>query len=249
MSHKTSVVILAAGKGTRMKSDVPKVLHPVAGEPMLSHAVKAAQGVGAAQILVVVGYGAEQVKAQMGSELDYVLQDPQLGTGHAMQLALPALSADDGELIVTYGDMPLLSAKILADLRSYRQQKNAAAVVLTTRMDPPGSFGRILRNKAGDLLAIVENKDCSPEQKEINEVNVAVYCFSLPPLKKALTRLSNNNAQGEYYLTDVIALLREDQQEVAAMLSDDAEACLGVNDLLDLQRADQIMRRRVEQHA
>ncbi len=244
MNPKTSVVILAAGKGTRMRSELPKVLHPVAQKPMLLHAIEAAQKIDPAQIVVVVGYGAGQVQDAIDDDVDFVLQQPQLGTGHAAQLALQKIRDDAGDLIVSYGDMPLLTADIFRDLRAARRRHQVSAVVLTTTMDPPPAFGRIVRDAAGQLLSIVEDKDCSPAQKAITEVNVAVYCFALGPLKRALARLRNNNAQNEYYLTDVIALLRQDGERVEAMHSDDVEACIGVNDLDDLARVEQIMARR-----
>ena len=228
-----------------MKSDLPKVLHPVAGRPMLQHAIDAAQKIDPAQILVVVGYGADAVQKNIADDVAYVLQEPQLGTGHAAQLAMKKVAADSDEIIVSYGDMPLLTGQIFKNLRQARYQQNAAAVVLTTTMDPPGSFGRIIRDEKGALLAIVEDKDCTPAQKAITEVNVAVYCFARAPLQKALARLKNDNAQGEYYLTDVIGLMRDDGERVAAMRSDDVEACLGVNDLDDLARADAVMRARL----
>lgn len=236
-----AVVILAAGKGTRMQSELPKVLHPVAGRPMLAHAVEAAQGLHPKQVLVVVGYGADLVQAQMGETLDYALQEPQLGTGHALQVAMPALHLDQGELIVSYGDMPLLNAKILQALRDARRASAAAAVVLTTTMDPPPAFGRIVRDAQGQLAAIVEDRDCCAEQKAITEVNVAVYAFALAPLRQALSQLRNDNAQGEYYLTDVIGLMRAAGERVEALRVDDAQACLGVNSLDDLALVEQIL--------
>ncbi len=244
MSEPTRVVILAAGKGTRMKSELPKVMHLAADRPLLAHAVDAARELAPEQIVVVIGHGAAQVRATMGDGLSYALQEPQLGTGHALQVAMPVLDGADGDLLVTYGDMPLLSAATLARMRDTRRQSGAAAAVLTAIMDPPPAYGRIVRDPEGRFLRIVEDKDCTAEQRAITEVNIAVYGFAATPLAHALSRLRNDNAQGEYYLTDVLELLREDGHGVVTVTCDDAQEVMGVNDLPGLAEVDAILRAR-----
>ncbi|MFH1809071.1 MAG: NTP transferase domain-containing protein [Pseudomonadota bacterium] len=244
MSESTCVVILAAGKGTRMKSELPKVLHTVQARPMIAWALDAARAVQPERIVVVVGHGAEQVRGVLGPDVQSVVQQPQLGTGHAMQVALPALADRTGDVLVSYGDMPLLTGATLASIRDGRRQRGAAASVLTAIMDPPPAYGRIVRDAAGHFEGIVEDRDCSPAQKLLTEVNIAVYCFALGPLREALARLRPDNAQGEYYLTDVLAHLRQAGHDVVTVASKDREELLGVNDLEGLRQVEQILAQR-----
>jgi len=247
MSEVLQVVILAAGKGTRMQSELPKVLHQAAGRSLLSYAVEAAQALRPERVVVVVGHGSEQVKVSLGrgagNKILFALQEPQLGTGHAVQMAASMLLDDDkdGDVLVTYGDMPLLSSATLAKIRDSRRQNAAAASVLTATVDDPGSFGRIVRDEHGSFLRIVEHKDCSTAQRLINEVNIAVYCFGAALLKDALGALKNDNAQGEYYLTDLMEIMRAQGHKVVTVNTEDPGETLGVNNLTDLAKAEAVI--------
>ncbi|ROU00941.1 UDP-N-acetylglucosamine diphosphorylase/glucosamine-1-phosphate N-acetyltransferase [Marinobacter sp. R17] len=204
MTHPLHVVILAAGQGSRMKSRLPKVLHAVAGKPMLHHVIETARALGASGIHTVIGHGAEQVRAATpADDIQWVLQEEQLGTGHAVAQALPNVP-DDARVLVLYGDVPLLDAATLGHLAD--QVSDSAISLLTVALDNPDGYGRILRDSGGNVQAIVEQKDASSEQLRIQEVNTGIMGLSARHLKDWLPRLSNSNAQGEYYLTDVIAM-------------------------------------------
>ncbi|MEQ5835900.1 bifunctional UDP-N-acetylglucosamine diphosphorylase/glucosamine-1-phosphate N-acetyltransferase GlmU [Marinobacter sp. NFXS9] len=204
MTHPLHVVILAAGQGSRMKSRLPKVLHAVAGKPMLHHVIDTARALGASGIHTVIGHGAEQVRAATpADDIQWVLQEEQLGTGHAVAQALPNVP-DDARVLVLYGDVPLLDAATLGHLAD--QVSDSAISLLTVALDNPDGYGRILRDSGGNVQAIVEQKDASSEQLRIQEVNTGIMGLSARHLKDWLPRLSNSNAQGEYYLTDVIAM-------------------------------------------
>lgn len=242
MNSASCVVILAAGKGTRMKSELPKVLHQIKGRPMLSYAVATAQKLQPQQIVVVTGFGADLVQSEMGDDLVYALQEPQLGTGHAVMCAMPSVAKTATEVIVTYGDMPLLTAETLDKLRQVRQERQCAATVLTAIIDSLPPFGRIVRDAAGQFLRIVEDRDCSEEQKQIPEVNLGIYCFAVEPLRKALAGLNTNNAQGEYYLTDVLELLLGDGHQVVTVTTTDQKQAMGINNLDDLAQVESYLR-------
>ncbi|WP_210425264.1 bifunctional UDP-N-acetylglucosamine diphosphorylase/glucosamine-1-phosphate N-acetyltransferase GlmU [Spongiibacter thalassae] len=208
------VIILAAGQGSRMRSKLPKVLHPIAGKAMLKHAVDAAAATGADAIHVVIGHGADQVKSAMadsGHELRWAMQSEQKGTGHAVAQALPAV-ADDSMVLITYGDVPLIAPETLASMLSGSERP---LVLLTATPVDPSGYGRIVRNEQGDVQAIVEQKDASPEQLSICEVNTGIMAVSAKRLKQWLPRLSADNAQGEYYLTDIVAMAVADGVEIA----------------------------------
>lgn len=244
MSEPTCVVILAAGKGTRMKSELPKVLHAVDGRPMIAWALDAVRGLRPARVVAVVGHGAPQVQAVLGEDVESVLQQPQLGTGHAVQVALPALAGFEGDVLVCYGDMPLLSTATLGRIRDERRRTGAAAAVLTAVLDPPPAYGRIVRDAAGRFERIVEDRDCTPEQRRLTEVNIAVYGFALAPLREALAALRPDNAQGEYYLTDVLEHLRAAGQAVVTVAAADRDEVLGINDLEGLRQVEGVLRQR-----
>lgn len=237
-------VILAAGKGTRMKSALPKVLHTVGGKPMLRHVMAAAVQAGAKRTVVVVGFGSEQVQAEIGEAAKYVLQAEQLGTGHAMMQAAPVLADFKGTVLLLCGDTPLLTSKTLQKLVAAHQQSGAVATVLTAIPSDATGYGRILRDEAGQVIGIVEQKDATAAQKMIGEINTGIYCFEAVPLFAALSGLTSNNAQGEYYLTDVLAILAKSGQQVGAVQAGDFQETLGINSRLQLAEAEAILRQR-----
>ena len=242
--QETVAVILAAGKGTRMKSALPKVLHAVGGKSMLRHVMTAAEQAGAKRTLVVVGFGGDKVQAEIGAAAEFVLQAEQLGTGHAMMQVQPVLAGFSGTILLLCGDTPLLTGQALLDLVAAHQQSGAAATVLTAKPADATGYGRILRDESGQVLGIVEQKDATAEQKQIGEINTGIYCFEAAPLFAALAGLTCNNAQGEYYLTDVLAILAQAGQQVGAVEVSDFQETLGINSRLQLAEAEAILRRR-----
>lgn len=225
------VVILAAGQGTRMRSALPKVLHPVAHKPMLGHVIDTARTLSPASIQVVVGHGAEQVEQQLAAEdLSFVLQAQQLGTGHAVAQALPSLQAE--RVVVLYGDVPLIQQNTLQALLASCDSQSLA--LLTVQLDDPTGYGRIVRNDAGAVRAIVEQKDASPEQLLIQEGNTGILVAPREKLAQWLAALSNDNAQGEYYLTDIIAMAVADGTAVVTETASDSMEVQGANDRLQL---------------
>jgi len=237
-------VILAAGKGTRMKSKLPKVLHRVGGKQMLRHVVDAAHTVGASRTVVVVGYEGEQVRIEMGPGLEYAIQSEQLGTGHAVMQAQKLLRDYSGTVLVLCGDTPLLTDGTLNKLCDEHRSTAAAATVLTACPVDPSGYGRIIRNAGGGVTGIVEQKDASPEQLAIGEINTGIYCFEAGPLFAALAGLTCSNAQQEYYLTDVLAILAGNGQKVGAVQTGDFLETLGINSRVQLSEAETILWRR-----
>jgi bifunctional UDP-N-acetylglucosamine pyrophosphorylase/glucosamine-1-phosphate N-acetyltransferase len=237
-------IILAAGQGKRMKSRRPKILHRVAGKPMLGYVLEAAARLGIERPLVVVGHGADEVQAEIGPGVDYVLQAEQKGTGHAVLQARERLTGLSGELLVLYGDTPLLRPETLAGFVRFHEREQAAASVLTAILPDPTGYGRIVREpESGAVLRIVEEKDASPVEKTYREINTGIYCFSLSALLPVLDHLTPANAQGEYYLTDAIALLRETGGKVAALAAGDPEEIQGVNSREQLAQVEVVVRR------
>lgn len=231
-----SVVILAAGKGTRMYSDLPKVLHPIAGKPMVKHVIDTAKQLGAHNIHLVYGHGGDLMQQRLANEpVNWVLQTEQLGTGHAMQQAAPFF-ADDENILMLYGDAPLITKATLEKLIAAKPDKGIA--LLTVVLDNPTGYGRILREN-GNVVSIVEQKDANAEQLKIQEVNTGVMVSDGASFKKWLTQLDNNNAQGEYYMTDVIALANRDGCQVAAVQAADLMEVEGANNRLQLVALEQ----------
>ena len=254
---ESAVLVLAAGTGTRMRSDIPKVLHPIAGRSMLSHVLHAVAKVAPQHLVVILGQQRAEVEPaiaeladQLGRTIDVALQEQQLGTGHAAQCGLATLPDDfDGVVVVTSGDAPLLDADTLADLIATHSAEPAAVTVLTTTLADPNGYGRILRTQDREVIAIVEQSDATPSQQAIQEVNAGVYAFDIAALRSALNRLSSDNAQHELYLTDVIAILRSDHQTVHAKHVDDSALVVGVNDRVQLSAlAAELNRRIVADH-
>lgn len=232
-----SVVILAAGKGTRMYSDLPKVLHTLAGKPMVQHVIDAAGELGARQVHLVYGHGGELLKNALShNALNWVLQAEQLGTGHAMQQAAPFF-ADDEDIMMLYGDVPLISVETLSRLRAAKPQGGIA--LLTVKLDDPTGYGRITREN-GKVTGIVEHKDASDAQRQINEINTGILMANGADLKRWLANLNNNNAQGEFYITDIIAMAYQDDREVAAVHPERLSEVEGVNNRLQLASLERV---------
>src|SRR5712672_1508044 len=227
-----SIVILAAGQGKRMKSDLPKVLQPVANKPMLAHVVDAAKAIGGDAIHVVYGHGGEQVKAAFSSEaLTWTLQAPQLGTGHAVAQAMPNIP-EDHTVLVLYGDVPLIKADTLRRLLA--QVNNNTIALLSVMLRDPTGYGRIVRDNAGNIFRIVEHKDANTKERAINEGNTGILAAPAKLLRAWLAALKNDNAQGEYYLTDVILMAAKQGCRVTAVIAPTETEVLGVNDKVQL---------------
>ena len=242
-----TAVILAAGMGTRMKSGLPKPLHPILGEPMISYIISAVRVAGIDRVIVVLGAGGDRVEAFLGDSVESVYQEEQLGTGHALMMAIPKLEAlieDSAECLVVNGDTPLLTGDTLASLLNIRRETGSAAAVLTAVVDDPYGYGRIIKED-GCVKAIVEERDASPEQRLIKEFNVGAYSFDVGWLIKALKCLTPANAQGEYYLTDTVAWLAEQGQGVCAWQTSCVDEAHGVNDRLQLSKAQDLIRHRI----
>ena len=238
-------IILAAGKGTRMKSKLYKVLHPVSGQPMVEHIINRVSETNPDQIITIVGHGAEQVKAQLGERSEYALQAEQLGTGHAVLQAASFLQGKEGTTLVISGDTPLLTTETLNNLFEYHQGKNASATILTAQAEDPTGYGRIIRDHIGIVEKIVEQKDTTPEEALVQEINPGTYCFDNQALFEALNKVGTDNAQGEYYLTDIIEILKDAGKTVAAYQTEDFDESMGVNDRIALAKANELMRQRI----
>lgn len=246
-SAPAAVVILAAGEGTRMHSRTPKVLHEVAGRSLLAHVVHVAHTLHPARLVVVVGHGRELVAehlAVVDPDAVTVVQEEQNGTGHAVRIALDALDGLDGTIVVLSGDSPLVTTTTLQGLCVEHDAGTHAATVLTARLDEPAGYGRIIRGAKGEVLAIVEDKDADDLQRAVVEVNSGMYAFALGPLREAIHDLTTDNVQGEEYLTDVVALMREASLPVGAFPANDSDEILGINDRLQLGHASRVVRDR-----
>ena len=239
------VVVMAAGQGTRMKSELPKVLHEVAGRPLVHWVIEAARQVEPTQIVVVVGHGAEQVRAVLPDDVEWCLQAEQLGTGHAAQMALDHIGdCSDDTVLVLSGDTPLLVGDSLADLVDLARQNGSAAALMTSVVADPSGYGRVVRDDSGQVVGVVEHKDASPEQLAIPEINAGIYAFAGDRLASGLAGLSNQNSQGEYYLTDVIGSFAGAGLPMIGVVADFEETA-GVNTHGHLAGANQVMRRRL----
>ena len=252
-TKESAVLVLAAGAGSRMRSDTPKVLHTLGGRSMLSHALHAVAKVAPQHLVAVLGKDRERIApvvadlaAQLGHPIEVAVQEQQMGTGHAALCGLSALPEDfDGTVLITSGDIPLLDAETLAGLIATHTGESAAVTVLTTTVPDARGYGRILRTQDGEVIAIVEEADATPQQRAIHEINAGVYAFDIAALRSGLNRLSSNNAQQELYLTDIISIVRGDGQVVHAKHVDDAALVAGVNDRVQLADLGAELNRRV----
>lgn len=245
---QTAAVILAAGKGTRMKSDLPKVVHPVADQPMVCWVVKACRDAGINRVVVVVGYQAQKVHDALAGVpgLEYVEQAEQLGTGHAAKMAQPLLDHDGVDrVVVLAGDGPLIRSQTLSVLLKTHQDQQASATLATSRIPDPAGYGRVVRSADGGFEAIVEEKDAGPAQLAINEINPSYYCFDRTSLFQSLDRLKNDNRQGEYYITDVPAMLKAEGRRVVVVDAVPPEDVLSINTPEHLQEVDRLLRQRL----
>lgn len=237
-------VILAAGKGTRMKSKLPKVLHKAAGKSMVQHVIDAAKAAGAKRNIVVTGFGGEMVREAIGDQAEFAEQKEQLGTGHAVMQTAELLKDETGTVMVLCGDTPLLTGDLLKKLFDAHIEAKAKATVLTAIMPDATGYGRIIRMADGSVQKIVEHKDATEEERQVKEVNSGIYCFDAKALFESLKKVTNDNAQGEYYLPDVLEILQKQGEKIWAVAADDYESTLGINSRQQLAGAEKILRRR-----
>jgi bifunctional UDP-N-acetylglucosamine pyrophosphorylase/glucosamine-1-phosphate N-acetyltransferase len=236
-------VVLAAGKSTRFKSEKPKLLHQLCGKPLICHLLDRLTALDVGRIIVVLGYGSESLREVLSDyPVDYVLQEKQLGTGHATMCTAPALKDLDGSVLILYGDTPLISQDTLRRLYETRETEDADEVLLTVDTPEPEGYGRIVRDREGMPARIVEEKDTSPEEKLIREINAGFVCFRISTLLQHLPLLSNRNAAGEYYLTDILALLRERGKKVLTVPAASVLETMGINSREELSRVESLLR-------
>ncbi len=239
-----AAIILAAGKGTRMKSDLPKVLHQVGGKAMVNHVLESAHEANLAKVVVVTGHMAKSVEDTLCKEATCVFQDQQLGTGHAVLITEKNFPDPETSVVVLCGDAPLVKAATITKLMDYHESVGADATVLTAVVSDPFGYGRIVRDAEGHLEKIVEEKDATDEEKQIREINTGTYCFRSGALFDALKQVGNNNAQGEYYLPDTLEIIREHGGTIRVMSDSDATEVLGVNTLEQLAEVEKIYQAR-----
>lgn len=244
MKHLTAV-ILAAGEGKRMKSKNSKVIHRVCGKALIEWVYKAVEGSGVKSTVVVVGHREEQVKECLGERAEYVTQEKQLGTGHAVMQAEKYLEGREGIVVVLCGDTPLITSETISKAIQYHKDNNNSATVITALLDDPAGYGRIIRDTDGNVVKIVEHRDANDEQKRVKEINSGMYCFTISDLLTSLKELNNNNSQGEYYLTDTLEILISRGQKVGAVIVEDPDEILGINDRVQLAKAGEILRKKV----
>ncbi len=244
---KTAAVILAAGKGTRMRSDLPKVLHPVCNRPMFKYVLDIVRGLRITDSAIVLGYKHEEVAKQLEPGWSTVVQREQKGTADAVARALPALKGFSGDILVLYGDTPLLKARTLARLLAHHRRYRPAATILTARMQDPSGYGRIIRDGAGAVTGIVEEKDADEFQKRIDEINTGIIVFDSKKLAQSLKKVRPNNRKKEYYLTDTIGILAGEGESVESVEAESAKEALGVNSRVELAEANSEMRGRINE--
>lgn len=241
-------VILAAGMGTRMKSKMPKVLHKVCGKPLSKWVIDASEAAGADKVCAVVGHKAETVKEVLGDVCEFALQAEQKGTGHAVMQAIDVIKNSKGEVVILNGDTPLITAETINKAIEYHKNNDNQATVITAILDDATGYGRIVRDNDGSVLKIVEQKDASEEEKKINEVNSGMYVFDAQSLVYALDKITPNNAQGEYYLTDTLEILLSAGKKIGGYAISDNDEIRGINDRVQLNEAEKIMQKRINEY-
>ena len=241
-------VILAAGMGTRMKSKMPKVLHTVCGKPLSKWVIDASKAAGADKVCAVVGHKAETVKEVLGDVCEFALQAEQKGTGHAVMQAIDVIKNSKGEVVILNGDTPLITAETINKAIEYHKNNDNQATVITAILDDATGYGRIVRDNDGSVLKIVEQKDASEEEKKINEVNSGMYVFDAQSLVYALDKITPNNAQGEYYLTDTLEILLSAGKKIGGYAISDNDEIRGINDRVQLNEAEKIMQKRINEY-
>ena len=245
MENNIMAIVMAAGKGTRMKSKKSKLVQKVYGKEIVKRAVENAEKAGVKDIVAVVGYMKEEVMAVLGDNVKYAFQEEMLGTGHAVMQAKEYLKGKKGKVLVLNGDVPLIRPETLNKLLEKSIENKEYATLLTAIYDNPTGYGRIVRDEGGNVEAIVEEKDTTDEQKEIKEINAGIYCFDIEELLSALEKISPNNAQGEYYLTDVIQIMNEKGLKTGAVIVEDNTEILGINDRIQLEMLTKILQMRI----
>ncbi len=245
MENNIMAIVMAAGKGTRMKSKKSKLVQKIYGKEVVKRAVENAKKAGVNEIVAVVGYMKEEVMAVLGNDVKYAYQEEMLGTGHAVMQAKEFLKGKKGKVLVLNGDVPLIRPETLNKLLEKSIENKEYATLLTAIYDNPTGYGRIVRDEGGNISAIVEEKDTTEEQKEIKEINAGIYCFDIEELLLALDKISPNNAQGEYYLTDVIQIMNEKGLKTGAVIVEDNTEILGINDRIQLEMLTKVLQMRI----
>ncbi len=243
--EETIAIVLAAGKGTRMKSKKSKLVHQIYGKELVKRAVENARKADINEVIAVVGYQKEQVQAVLGDTVKYAVQEEMLGTGHAVMQAKKFLEGKKGKVVILSGDVPILRPTTIKALIEKGTERKEYATLLTAIYDNPSGYGRIIRDEGGNVKAIVEDKDATEMQKEIKEINAGIYCFDIEELLKALEEITPNNAQGEYYLTDVIKIMNDKGLKTGAVIVEDNTEILGVNDKVQLELLTRVLRLRI----
>jgi UDP-N-acetylglucosamine diphosphorylase/glucosamine-1-phosphate N-acetyltransferase len=235
-------IILAAGRGKRMKSDLPKVLHKLCGKPMVEYVIETAKKVGVEKIILVVGHKREKTQKLLKHlDVEFVIQEEQLGTGHAVMQAKKHLANFDGDILILCGDVPLLKSDTVRRLLEEHRRKKAVATVLTAILEDPSGYGRIIRDEKGMVEKIVEDKDASANEKKVREINTGTFCFDSKPLFSVLDKITTDNKQGEYYLTDVLELLRKKNLPIWAVVATNPQETLGINSQEELEKMEEIL--------
>ncbi len=245
MKNQLISIILAGGKGTRMRSNIPKVLHPLGGRPILEYVIDLAKNVGSSRVIIIIGYQAEKLRYIFSREgVEFAEQKEQLGTGHAVLQAEGMMKDFNGDVLVLSGDVPLLKMKTIDELIKRHRDTGAAVTLLTTFMNDPTGYGRIVRGEGNLIKGIVEEGDSTPHEMEITEVNSGTYCFKRDFLFDALHKVDSKNIQGEYYLTDVVRIAADMSLPIGVMPSDDPLEIMGVNTIAELAEAEKIIKKR-----
>ena len=248
MKEEVVALVLAAGKGTRMKSDKSKLVHKIYGKELVKRVVETAQKAGVDDIITVVGYKREQVQLVLGDSVNYAYQEEMLGTGHAVMQAESYLKDKHGKIVVLNGDVPILRPETLKELIDKSIKNKEYATILTAIYNNPTGYGRIIRDIGGNIKEIIEEKDLAEDQKSIQEINAGIYCFDIQELLKALKEIKPNNAQNEYYLTDVVRIMNEKGLKTGAVIVEDNTEILGVNDKLQLELLTKVLKLRINQY-